>query len=292
MHGHKQARLRFAPSPNGYLHLGHAYSALVNAKAAKRLNAELLLRIEDIDTTRCSAIFEDAIVEDLAWIGLKFEQPLRRQSEHFDDYHAAFLKLRDEGLVYPAFKSRGDIKMAIRTATQAGSVWPCDPDGAPLYPTNERALPSALATAKIADGHPYSWRLNMQLALERYGQDLHWLEEEKGETKAIKAKPELWGDVVVARKEIPTSYHLSVVVDDSLQAISHVVRGRDLYQATSVHCLLQNILGLPSPIYRHHNVILDNDGRKLSKSSNATSLRTLREQGLTPDDVIALLPEI
>lgn len=278
---------RFAPSPNGFLHLGHAYSALLNNEMAQKNNGRFLLRLEDIDITRCTPVFEQAIFDDLIWLGLSWEQPVRRQSEHFDDYQMAFERLREEGLVYPAFLSRGAVKSIICHHVEQGQVWPNDPDGAPLYPVDERDMPYAEAEARIKAGEPFAWRLHMDKALKQYGHSLSWHESGQGpmgETGQIAAQPQLWGDVIIARKETPTSYHLSVVVDDALQGITHVVRGRDLFYATAVHRLLQEILGLTPPLYHHHDLILDN-GEKLSKSRGDTALSSLRAAKITADDV-------
>ncbi|MET4636202.1 tRNA glutamyl-Q(34) synthetase GluQRS [Kaistia defluvii] len=275
---------RFAPSPNGDLHLGHAYSALLNGDLAREAGGRLLIRMEDIDETRCRREFEASILEDLAWLGLAWEQPVRRQSEHFDAYAAALDRLKAMDLVYPSFLSRAEIRAAT-----ADPDWPRDPDGAPLYPGFDRDLSAKAASAKIASGMPYAWRLNMDAALARTG-PLAFRETGRGpdgQTGAVAADPARWGDVVIARKEIPTSYHLSVVVDDALQGISDVVRGEDLFHATSVHRLLQMLLGLPEPRYRHHGLIRDAAGRKLSKSEGATGLRQLREAGMTPADIRA-----
>lgn len=288
----KPFRLRFAPSPNGYLHLGHAYSALVNAHIAKAINGELILRMENIDTIRCKKEFEKAIIEDLSWLQLTFKNPIRRQSEHFADYQQALDELKKLGLVYPAFLSRAEVKDRIKAAADEGRNWQYDPDGAPLYPIEERSLSAKKANSLIAEGLPFSWRLNMDLALEHFGGNLFWQEFNDNELRKIAAHPELWGDVVIARKEIPTSYHLAVVVDDETQGITHIVRGADLFQATSIHRLLQTILGLKPPLYYHHPLVLGEDGQKLSKSNGDTSLRSLRERGLQVEDIIALLPEI
>lgn len=288
----KPVRLRFAPSPNGYLHLGHAYSALVNKHIARILKGELVLRMENIDRTRCKTHYETGIVEDLSWLGIDFRKPFRRQSEHFSDYQKALDELEKLGLVYPAFLTRGEVKEIIKEAERKGKNWPRDPDGTPLYPTDERSLSKSKAREMIAEGVPYSWRLNMDLALRFSGNDLYWYEFHGNQTKKVIAHPELWGDIIIARKDIPTSYHLSVVVDDALQHITHVVRGNDLFQATSVHRLLQTILGYEPPLYYHHPLVLGHDGHKLSKSNKDTSLRSLREKGLTANDILGLLPEI
>jgi len=272
---------RFAPSPNGYLHLGHALSALLNADAARAAGGRLLLRIEDIDETRCRPEFETAIYEDLAWLGIAWEQPVRRQSEHLADYRAALAKLEAMGLVYPAFESRTEIARFVdEQEKKSGTAWPRDPDGGPRYPGTSKSLPEDERRRLVEAGAPYALRLDMEAASRQAG-PLHW--DESGETAA--ADPVAWGDVILARKEIPNSYHLSVTADDALQGVTHVVRGRDLYPSTSVHRLLQHLLGLPAPVYRHHRLILDAEGRKLSKSTQATGLRELRAQGATPADI-------
>ncbi|HEY1475428.1 MAG TPA: tRNA glutamyl-Q(34) synthetase GluQRS [Pseudolabrys sp.] len=276
---------RFAPSPNGYLHLGHALSALLNADMAKAAGGRLLLRIEDIDEARCRPEYEAAIYEDLAWLGIAWEQPVRRQSEHYGDYRAALGKLEAMGLVYPSFESRAEIARLV-AEREAKSPWPRDPDGAPLYPGNAKTMPGAERVRRMAN-EPYALRLDMAAALVRTG-TLAWMETgagPSGETGSIAANPAVWGDVVLARKETPTSYHLAVVVDDAAQGITDVVRGRDLFHATGVHRLLQVRLGLPAPRFHHHRLILDSDGNKLSKSTFATGLRDLRAQGATAADI-------
>jgi glutamyl-Q tRNA(Asp) synthetase len=274
--------LRFAPSPNGHLHLGHALSALLNLDMARAAGGRLLLRIEDIDATRCRPELEAAIYEDLAWLGLAWDEPVRRQSEHLDDYRAALAMLEAKGLVYPSFESRAEIARLV-AERDARSRWPRDPDGAPLYPGTGKRLPAAERAQRIANGEPYALRLDMEMASQLAG-PLTW-SETGTEPGVVDAKPHAWGDVVLARKETPTSYHLSVVVDDALQGVTHVVRGLDLYWSTSVHRLLQALLGLPAPAYHHHRLILDADGRKLSKTTRATGLRELRAQGATPGDI-------
>ena len=271
---------RFAPSPNGYLHLGHALSALLNADMAKAAGGRLLLRIEDIDEARCRPEYEAAIYEDLAWLGIAWEVPVRRQSEHYDDYRAALRRLEADGLVYASFESRAEIAALVA----AREPWPRDPDGAPLYPGDAKALPPAERARRMAT-EPYALRLDMAAALIRVGA-LTWAESGQGE---VAADPAAWGDVVLARKDTPTSYHLAVVVDDAAQGITDVVRGRDLFHSTSVHRLLQALLGLPAPRYRHHRLIVDADGKKLSKSTAATGLRELRAQGRTPADIRRLV---
>jgi glutamyl-Q tRNA(Asp) synthetase len=278
---------RFAPSPNGYLHLGHAYSALLNFELARASGGRFLLRIEDIDATRCRPEFERAIDQDLVWLGIVWEQPVRRQSEHLADYAAALDRLSAMGLVYPSFESRAEIaRMVARREAEVGS-WPRDPDGAPLYPGSATSLAPAEREQLLAHGMPYALRLDMAAALARVG-GLSWTEQGEGpdgESGIVAARPEAWGDVILARKEVPTSYHLSVVIDDALQGVTEVVRGQDLFHATNVHRLLQALLELPAPAYRHHRLIRDSDGHKLSKSSQATGLRALRAAGATPAEI-------
>jgi glutamyl-Q tRNA(Asp) synthetase len=283
---------RFAPSPNGELHLGHAYSALLNQKLAKATGGRLLLRIEDIDTTRCTPEFEAGILSDLKWLGLDWEEPVRRQSEHFAAYQTVLDRLIREELVYPAFMSRGDIRAFIADSEKRGRHWPRDPDGVPHYPAQDRALSTKERKRRIAENAPFAWRLDVEAALARIGKPLAWAEfadETLVATRLVEARPRDWGDVIVARREIPTSYHLAVVVDDALQGISHVVRGQDLFSATGVQRLLQEILGLHQPSYFHHRLILGPDGRKLSKSLGDSGLATLREAGVQPGEIRRLV---
>jgi glutamyl-Q tRNA(Asp) synthetase len=277
---------RFAPSPNGYLHLGHALSALLNADMARAAGGRLLLRIEDIDQTRCRPEFEAAIYEDVAWLGIAGEEPVRRQSDHLDDYRAAIAKLDAMGLVYPSFESRAEIARLV-AEREAEGPWPRDPDGAPLYPATSKLLPDSERAWRMKAGEPYAVRLDMDAAVARAG-PLTWTESgtgANGESGPVTAAPQAWGDVVLARKETPTSYHLSVVIDDATQDVTHVVRGADLFWSTSVHRLLQQLLGLPPPAYHHHRLILGADGSKLSKSTRSTALRELRAQGANPADI-------
>ena len=283
---------RFAPSPNGELHLGHALSALTNQGMAKATGGRLLLRIEDIDITRCTPEFEAGIFRDLAWLGLDWEEPVRRQSEHFSCYQAALERLQREELVYPAFMSRGEIRGAIMDHEATGKSWPRDPDGAPVYPGNDKVLSARERKRRIDAGAPFAWRFDTTAALARMRGQLGWREwtgMDMSTASEIVADPLQWGDVIIARREIPTSYHLSVVVDDALQGVSHVVRGQDLYFATSVQRLLQEVLSLPQPTYFHHRLVLGPDGRKLSKSQRDTGLNALREAGETPETVMAML---
>jgi len=276
------AVFRFAPSPNGYLHLGHALSALINFEMACAAGGRFLLRIEDIDVARCRPHYEAAIYEDLAWLGITWEEPVRRQSAHLDDYRAALTRL--DGLLYPSFESRGEIARLV-AEREMHAPWPRDPDGALLYPGDARSLSPAERRRRMAAGEPYALRLDMTAAIARTG-PLAWIETGPGnKTGSVAANPQVWGDVVLARKETPTSYHLSVVVDDARQGVTHVVRGQDLFASTSVHRVLQTLLGLPAPNYHHHRLILDASGQKLSKSTRATALRSLREAGTSAADI-------
>lgn len=278
---------RFAPSPNGRLHLGHAYSALLNADFAQRFDGRLLLRIEDIDSTRCRPEFEEAIYGDLAWLGLQWEEPVRRQSEHFDDYRAAFRTLKGRGAVYPCFCSRKEIAEAVACReAEAGQPWPRDPDGAPLYPGTCRRLSAGDIERRIAAGDPHAWRLD-GAALQGFMPGPHGYHrfDRDGREERVAADPWRWGDAVIVRKDTPTSYHLSVVVDDALQGVTHVVRGQDLEAATDLHVLLQALLELPTPLYHHHGLVLDPEGDKLAKSRQSQALAELRAAGVTPRDI-------
>jgi len=279
---------RFAPSPNGFLHLGHALSALTNFDMARAAHGRLLLRIEDIDQTRCRPEFEAAIFDDLAWLGVRWDGTVRRQSEHSADYRRVIDRLGAEDLLYPSFETRSDLARLL-AHRQAGAPWPRDPDGTPLAPGRHQPWPPP--STGPAAGRPAALRLDMEQAIARTG-SLTWSETgagPNGETGMIAAQPRLWGDVVLSRKHLPTSYHVAVVVDDALQGVTHVVRGRDLFWATSIHRLLQAMLGLHAPTYHHHRLVLDAAGRKLSKSTRATALRALRAQGVTPDDIRRLI---
>lgn len=281
---------RFAPSPNGYLHLGHAYSALLNADLAQEAGGRLLLRIEDIDVTRCRPEYEQAIYEDLAWLGIAWETPVRRQSDHLNAYVAACDRLAAMGLLYPSFESRTEIARLV-AAEEAKGTWPRDPDGAPLYPGAAKSLSADEVAALKQSGAPMALRLDMAAAIETV-RALSWQERGSGpdgETDEVAARPEAWGDVILARKEVPTSYHLSVVIDDALQGVSDVVRGQDLFWSTSVHRLLQALLGLPQPVYRHHPLLRDETGAKLAKSIASTGLRELRAEGASPEDIRRLV---
>ncbi|HSG94302.1 MAG TPA: tRNA glutamyl-Q(34) synthetase GluQRS [Afifellaceae bacterium] len=278
---------RFAPSPNGYLHLGHALSALTNADAAAATGGRLLLRIEDIDATRARDRFEAAIFTDLAWLGMTWQEPVLRQIERFDAYRKALGELDRFGLVYPAFLSRGEIRAAVAELRSGGRDWPCDPDGAPLYPGTERDWSEARRRKELAGGRPYALRLDMARALSGPA-ELTWRESDPfglAPDVTVRADPAAWGDVILARKDTPASYHLAVTVDDAFQGVTDIVRGLDLKPATGLHRLLQDLLGLPEPAYFHHRLILDEHGRKLSKSEGSAGIRNLRESGVTPAEI-------
>ncbi len=284
----RQPVLRFAPSPNGRLHLGHAFSALLNERFARAWRGRLLLRIEDIDLARCRPELAAAVESDLAWLGIAFEAPVRRQSEHFADYGAALDGLRRRGLVFPCFCTRRAVAEAA-TAWEArhGEAAPRDPDGAPLYPGTCRALERVEVARRVARGEPHAWRLDMAHALAAApGPHAYRGFDEAGAVStAVPADPARWSDVILARKDVPTSYHLAVVHDDALQGVTHVVRGRDLEAATDVHVLLQALLGLPTPLYYHHDLVPDETGRKLAKSLGSRSLADLRAEGATPGEI-------
>lgn len=279
-----RAVLRFAPSPNGALHLGHALSALTGYEMAQRLGGRFLVRIEDIDVGRSRPEHVAGIFRDLAWLGITWEEPVLFQSQHFADYEAAAARLAAMGLLYPCFATRAEIAAAADPNAR-------DPDGAPLYPGLHRGLGVREIARRKALGQPFAMRLDMQAALaaaRRMTGDAPLTYEALDETLAprtVAAAPARWGDVVIQRKDAPTSYHMAVVVDDARQGITHVVRGLDLLPATDVHRLLQVLLGLPAPLYHHHRLLLGSDGLKLSKSRGDTSLAALRAQGLTPTDI-------
>jgi glutamyl-Q tRNA(Asp) synthetase len=285
-----QPVFRFAPSPNGRLHLGHAYSALLNADLARRRGGRFLLRIEDIDVTRCRPEFEKAIHEDLAWLGLAWETPVRRQSEHFGEYRAGAERLRTRGLLYPCFCTRPDVAAEVVRQEAESGTWPRDPDAAPLYPGTCRMLSRQDTEARRAAGLPHAWRLDMDAALRTAPGPHSFVRFTRaGQDERAAAAPAQWGDAVIVRKEIPASYHLAVVLDDALQGVSHVVRGVDLERATDLHVLLQALLDLPNPAYHHHRLIRDQEGAKLSKSLKAEPLADLRERGVTAAQVRAVL---
>jgi len=291
-----QPVFRFAPSPNGYLHLGHAFSALINQQICNSINGKMLLRLENTDITRCRSYYEEAIVEDLTWIGFMWQGEIRRQSDHFDHYAGILDDLEHEGLAYPSFLSRRQINDMVRKKEEAmGQSWPRDPDGAVHYPGNEYDL-DAETRRQLRRQHPnFAVRLNIKqsqnwLARQMPG-PLAWREMDceitgnPAPVRQIDCQPQQWGDLVLGRQDIPASYHLACVVDDGLQGVTHVVRGKDIYPATAIHRLLQDILGLPDPIYCHHDLIVDEEGNKFSKRHGQTGLRQLRQAGLQPTDI-------
>lgn len=266
---------RFAPSPTGYLHRGHAFSALSARGAAREADGQFLLRIEDIDRTRCRPPFEAAILEDLAWLGLTWESPVRKQSAHMADYRAALDGLAARGLTYRCFRTRREIAETIEAAPHgAMEAW----RGAPLAPAEEER--------RLAAREPYAWRLSLDAAEQALGGfgGLSFADEDRG---VILARPELGGDVVLARKDVGVAYHLAVVHDDALQGVTHVVRGEDLFEATHVQRLLQALLGVPTPIYRHHRLLTGPDGKRFAKRDGAETLRSLRGLGMTAGELRA-----
>lgn len=270
---------RFAPSPTGHLHLGHAYSALLAAGTAKQSGGRFLLRIEDIDQGRCRPEFVDAIFEDLAWLGLQWEEPVRTQSAHFDDYARYLSRLTERNLVYPCFCTRKEILAEVERAGAA----PHGPEGT-VYPGICRNLSAGEREARIDSGQPHALRLNMERALAMISQ-LEWTDIDAGPQTA---EPEPFGDIVLARKDTPSSYHLAVSVDDHIQCISLVVRGVDLFEATHVHRLLQELLNLKTPTYRHHGLLTDDSGRRFAKRDKALTIRDLRNAGHSADAVRAM----
>jgi len=268
---------RFAPTPNGRLHLGHAYSALRNACFARDSGGELLLRIEDTDPTRCKPEFEDAILEDMAWLGIRFARAPRRQSDHLANYAEALSRLSRRELVYPCFCTRGEI---LRTSSER------DPDGAPLHRGGCIAVSPSETAERLAAGEPAALRLNIARTRQLVPARLSWREFGEGDAEQrVEAEPEAWGDVVLQGKERPATYHLAVVVDDALQGVTDVIRGRDLHASTSIHRLLQELLEYEPPRYRHHRLVLDAGGAKMSKSASSQALSSLREAGLTAREV-------
>jgi glutamyl-Q tRNA(Asp) synthetase len=272
---------RFAPSPTGYLHRGHAFSALTAHRAALDAGGRFLLRIEDIDATRCRSEYDAAILEDLTWLGLAWETPVRRQSEHLADYHAAIDILRARGLVYRCFKTRKEIDIGRAPHEPAVPYV-----GAPL-PADEEA-------SRLGRGEPFAWRLSLAAARAALGgfETLTFVEDgagPDGETGVIKARPETAGDIVLARKDVGVAYHLAVVHDDALQGVTHVIRGQDLFEAAHIQRLLQALLDLPTPTYRHHGLLLGPDGRRYAKRDKAETLRELRAAGMAPEALRAEL---
>jgi glutamyl-Q tRNA(Asp) synthetase len=272
---------RFAPSPTGLLHLGHAYSALLAQNQARQAGGRLLLRIEDIDPLRCHSEFEAAIFEDLGWLGLSWEQPVRRQSDHMDTYKKAVERLEGMGLLYPCFCSRKDIRDEI---AEAGRAPHQGPEG-PHYPGICRVLTRAEVRERREACEPFALRLDHQKALSVINGPIHWHDTAGHE---ITAHPQQFGDVVLARKDIPTSYHLSVTIDDDLQGVNLVSRGEDLLPSTDIHRLLQELLGLSVPTYHHHPLLSDKDGRRLAKRHRSKTIKALREAGNSPEEVRAM----
>jgi glutamyl-Q tRNA(Asp) synthetase len=270
---------RFAPSPTGYLHRGHAFSALTAFEAARVAGGRFLLRIEDIDRARCRPEYEAAILEDLAWLGLQWESPVRRQSDHMADYGAALRELSERGLTYRCFRTRREVADAIESAPHSA-----------MEAFRGAAMPPDEEARRVEAGEPYAWRLSLaaaERALGGFGA-LNFLEEGEGpggEHGQIAARPELGGDVVLARKDVGVAYHLAVVADDALQGVTHVIRGQDLFEAAHVQRLLQALLALPTPIYRHHRLLTGPDGRRLAKRDRAQTLRELRGSGMTPHEL-------
>lgn len=281
-----EAVLRFAPSPNGFLHIGHAYSALVNQRLSRQLGGRLLLRVEDIDLARCRPEFEAAIFDDLRWLGVEWEEPVLRQSGRFSAYSVRLEELIDRGIAYPCFCSRGDIARVVADRPH----WPRDPDGAPLYPGVCKHMSAPERRRRLASGQGAAVRLDMAEAVAQLAGPLGWREfGEGGSARDVSAEPAVWGDVILGRRDVPASYHLAVVVDDAFQGVGDVVRGMDLFAATSLHRLLQELLDLPAPNYRHHRLLLDGNGSKLSKSARAKSIRDLRAEGAGPGEVRAMI---
>ncbi|HEU0118167.1 MAG TPA: tRNA glutamyl-Q(34) synthetase GluQRS [Alphaproteobacteria bacterium] len=266
---------RFAPSPTGFLHLGHAHSALFAEQAAD--GGTFLLRIEDIDPTRCKPEFTKAIFEDLKWLGLTWPEPARIQSQHMHQYAAALFKLRDHGVLYPCFCTRSEV---LAEASAAGHAPHTGPDGV-IYPGTCRHLSDKEAADKLAEYKVANWRLNVEKALALTG-PLTWHDRAKG---TIPANPQDFGDVVIARKDVPTSYHLSVTVDDHIQGVTLVTRGEDLFRSTDIHRLLQALLEYETPDYHHHALLVDGEGKRFAKRDQSVTLRALRESGKTPEDV-------
>lgn len=270
--------VRFAPSPTGHLHTGHAYAALQAAEFAKQEGGRFLLRIEDIDHTRCSPENTEQIFEDLAWLGLEWEEPVRIQSEHLEEYQATARSLEERGFLYPCFCTRKDILREIEAAGGA----PHGSEG-PIYPGTCRRLSAEERLKRIASGTPYAMRLDLEQSLEETGRDLTWSDSRAG---LQEAKPELLGDVVLVRKDIETSYHLAVVHDDALQGVTDIVRGEDLFDSTHIHVVLQKLLGYPTPNYHHHELLTDAQGERLAKRNQSITLKTLREKGVTAEELI------
>ena len=284
---------RFAPSPNGYLHLGHAYSAFISSELAKKSCGKFFIRIEDIDLGRCKKKYEESIYKDLNWLEIKYEKNIIKQSECFDKYERYIKKLRDLNLIYPCWASRSEIKKFILSKSINKTSWPIDPDGQYIYPKIYKDISKAERSNLMLSGLDFSWRLDIEKAMsfaqEKLGNKIFFEEiglEPKG--KRI-LEPNLYGDFIIARKEIPTSYHLSVIIDDAEQDINLVTRGLDIYPATSIHRLLQIILNLPETQWYHHNLLREDSGRKLSKTNKSTSIKSLRERKIKKDQIFSLI---
>jgi glutamyl-Q tRNA(Asp) synthetase len=281
---------RFAPSPTGYLHKGHAFSALTAFEAARAAGGRFILRIEDIDSTRVRPEYDAALLEDLAWLGLSWEEPVRRQAEHLADYQAALDDLRGAGLAYRCFRTRKDVLDEIARA-------PHGPGEGPEHQVFRGGpLPAAEEARRLEAGEAFAWRLSLDAAGEALGEDgwdSLWFREEgrgsNGEHGLIQARPEVAGDVMLARKDVGVAYHLAVTVDDALQGVTHVIRGHDLFEACHIQRLLQALLGLPTPDYRHHGLLLGDDGQRLAKRDRAESLRETRARGVSAAELRAEL---
>ncbi|MEN0654348.1 MULTISPECIES: tRNA glutamyl-Q(34) synthetase GluQRS [Hyphobacterium] len=282
---------RFAPSPTGHLHLGHAFSAMTAWRAAREEGGRFLLRIEDIDRTRCKPELETAILEDLDWLGITHDGDVRRQSDHFPEYAAALDRLRADGLVYRCFKTRREIMEEIERAPHHPGE---GPEGV-IYAGPDEEMDPIEEAARLDAGDPYAWRLSLNACRKRLGADwggLSFTEEGEGpngETGTIPIRPDLLGDVILARKDVGTSYHMAVVHDDALQGVTHVIRGQDLYHATHLHRLLIHLLGLPVPVWRHHGLIAGPDGKRFAKRDKSATLKAMRERGMTRKDVLTQL---
>lgn len=269
-------RTRFAPSPSGHLHLGHAFSAWSAWQWAQDNEAEFILRIEDIDTTRCKREFEQSIFDDLIWLGLDWPLPVRRQSEHFDDYAGVLEKLRELGVVYRCFKTRKEILEDIaRAPHEVGEV----------YRGPTKVMSAEEEAERVAGGESFAWRLSIDRCREHLGDRFDAMVFEDLDKGEQRADPTPLGDIILARKDVGTSYHIAVVHDDALQEISHVVRGADLLELTPVHVLLQTLLGLPVPTYKHHRLLVDETGKRFAKRDKAATLKAMREAGMMAADV-------
>ena len=275
---------RFAPSPTGYLHLGHAASANAVWRAAEAAGGQVLLRIEDIDQTRCKPDYEAAIYEDLGWLGFAWPEPVRRQSDHLADYEKALASLRARGLLYRCFRTRKEVAAEIDRA----------PHDAPQAFIGEQ-LSDEEEQIRLREGKPFAWRLSLARAKDELGpryDTLSFQEIGKGDLRTVKANPEAHGDVILARKDTPTSYHLAACHDDALQGVTHIIRGVDLAASTHVHVLLQALMDWPTPVYTHHELMTDETGKRFAKRDKSVTLRALREAGAQPAELIERVKEI